>query len=37
MALVHEHGGRIWIESPSPAWDGEGHPGTQACFALPLI
>lgn len=37
MALIHEHGGRIWIESPSPAWDGEGQPGTQACFALPLI
>jgi signal transduction histidine kinase len=37
MALVHEHGGRIWIDSPSPDWNGEGPPGTQACFALPLV
>ncbi len=37
MALIHEHGGRIWIDSPSPDWNAEGLPGTQACFALPLL
>jgi signal transduction histidine kinase len=35
-ALIEEHGGRIWIESPSPGWNGDGLPGTQVSFALPL-
>lgn len=36
-ALIEQHGGRIWIESPSPEWNGDGPPGTQSSFALPLV
>jgi signal transduction histidine kinase len=34
-ALIVQHGGRIWMESPRPGWDGQGPPGAQASFALP--
>jgi len=34
-ALIEQHGGRIWMESPRPGWDGQGPPGAQASFALP--
>ena len=34
-ALIERHGGRIWMESPRPGWDGQGPPGAQASFALP--
>ena len=34
-ALIVQHGGRIWMESPRPGWDGQGPPGAQASFTLP--
>ena len=36
-ALILQHGGRIWMESPRPGWDGQGPPGAQASFALPAL
>ena len=36
-ALVEQHGGQIWIESPTPDWDGVSPPGTQASFVLPVV
>jgi signal transduction histidine kinase len=34
-ALIEQHGGRIWVHSPRPGWDGLGPPGAEAGFALP--
>ena len=36
-ALIEQHGGRIWIESPTPDWEGATPPGTQASFVLPVV
>lgn len=36
-ALVEQHDGRIWMESPPPDWDGRGPPGALASFTLPMI
>ena len=36
-ALIVQHGGRIWMESPRPDWDGQGLPGAQASFTLPAL